>query len=49
MESKIFCHDHLHSIDDSPTPLPETTDAEMFVFLAITIQMGNCKRDKLTD
>ena len=30
-------------------PLPDVTEAEMLVFLAITIQMGHCSiRDKLT-
>ena len=49
MESKRFYHVQLHSIDDRPSPLPEGTDAEMSVFLAIKIQMGYCKRDNLTD
>jgi hypothetical protein len=29
--------------------VPDVTEAEMFVFLAITIQMGHCILDKLTD
>ena len=35
--------------NEGPLPLPDMTEAEMLVFLAITIQMGHCIRDKLTD
>jgi hypothetical protein len=46
---KRHYHGHLDRIDDGPLPLPGVTDAEMLVFLAITMQMGHCIRDKLTD
>jgi len=36
-------------LDDGPFPEPDVTEAEMFVFLALTIQMGHGVRDKLTD
>jgi len=49
MESKRFYQVQLHSIDDRPSPLPEATDAEMSVFVAIKLQKGYCKRGKLTD
>ena len=35
-------------LDEGPAPLPDMTEAEMLVFLAITIQMGHCIWDKLT-
>jgi len=34
---------------DRPSPESDVTEAEMFVFLALTIQMGHGVRDKLTD
>jgi hypothetical protein len=49
MEKNRHYHGHLDRIDDRPSPLPDATDAEMFVFLAISIQMGHCIRDRLTD
>ena len=39
----------LHRLDDGPSPEPNVTEAKMFVFLALTIQMGHGVRDKLTD
>jgi hypothetical protein len=42
METNRYYHCYLDSFDDGPSPVPEVTDAEMFVFLAITIQMGHC-------
>ena len=49
VETNRYYHDHLDRIDEGPSPLPDLTEAEMLVFLAITIQMGHCIRDKLTD
>ena len=48
MEKRHY-NSHLDRIDDGPLPLPDVTEAEMLVFLAITMQMGHCIRDKLTD
>jgi len=49
VETKRYYHDHLDILDEGPSPQPDVTEAKMLVFLAITIQMGQCIRDKLTD
>jgi len=49
METKRYYQGHLDRIDDGPSPLPDVTEAEMLVVLAITIKMGHCIWDKLTD
>jgi hypothetical protein len=49
VETNRHYHDHLVRLDKGPSPLPDVTEAEMFVFLAITIQMGHRIQDKLTD
>jgi hypothetical protein len=38
----------MDSLDEAPSPHPDKTDAEMFVFVAITIQIGHCLQDQLT-
>jgi hypothetical protein len=40
-------YDYIDGLDDGPSP--DVPEAEMFVFLALTIQMGHGIRDKLTD
>jgi len=35
-------------LDEGPSPQPDVTEAEMLMFLAIIINMGYCKWDKLT-
>jgi len=42
METKRYYHGHLDRVDDRLWPLPNVTEAEMLVFLAITLQMGHC-------
>ena len=49
VETNRYYHDHLDRLDEGPSPLPDVTEAEMLMFLALTIQMGHCIRDKLTD
>jgi len=49
LETNRYYHDYLNKLDDGPSPDPDVTEAEMFVFLALTIQMGHGVRDKLTD
>jgi len=49
VETNRYYHDYIHSLDDGPSPEPDVTEAKMFVFLALTIQMGHGVRDKLTD
>jgi hypothetical protein len=49
VETNRYYQDHLDRPDEGPSPLPDVTEADMHVFLAITIQMGHCIQDKLTD
>jgi hypothetical protein len=42
-------HDYIDRLDDGPSPEPDVTEADMFVFLALTIQIGHGVKDKLTD
>jgi len=44
-----YYHDHLDRFDEGPSSLPDVTEDEMLVFLAITIQMGHCIWNILTD
>ena len=49
VETNHYYHDYIDGLDGGPSPEPDVTEAEMFVFLALTIQMGHGIRDKLTD
>jgi len=49
VKTSRYYHDHLDRLDEGPSPQPDVNEAEMLVFLARTIQMGHCIRDKLTD
>ena len=49
VETNRYYHDYIDRLDDGPSPEPDVTEAEMFLFLALTIQMGHGVRDKLTD
>jgi hypothetical protein len=49
MDTDRYYHDHLDRVDERPSPLPDVTEAVMFLFLAITIQMGHDLRDRLKD
>jgi hypothetical protein len=42
VETNRYCHDHLDRLDERPSSQHDMTDAEMLVFLAVTIQMGHC-------
>ena len=46
VETNRYYHDHL---DQGPSPQPDVNEAETLVFLAITISMGHCIRDELTE
>jgi len=48
VETNRYYHDQPDTLDERPSPQPDW-QAEMLVFLAITIQKGHCIRDKLTD
>ena len=49
LETNRYYQDYIDGLDDGPCPVPDVTEAEMFGFLALTIQMEHCVRDKLTD
>jgi hypothetical protein len=38
----------MDSLDDEPSPQPDLTEAGIFLFLAIKIQIWHCLWDKLT-
>ena len=44
VETNRYYHDHLDRLDQGPLPKPDVTEAEMLVFLAITISMGQNDR-----
>ena len=48
VETNRYYHDYIDGLDDGPCPEPDVTEAKMFVFLALTVQMGHGVRDKLT-
>ena len=47
LETNRFYQDYIDGLDDGPSPEPGVTEAEMFVFLALTVQMGHGVRDRL--
>jgi len=49
VKTNHYYHDYIDRLDNEPSPEPDATEVEMFVFLALTIQMGHGRRDKLTD
>jgi hypothetical protein len=49
VETNRYYHQYLDTLDHGPSPVPDITEAEMFVFLAVTVQMGYCKRELLAD
>jgi len=49
VKTNRYYQDYIDRLDDGPSPEPDVTEAEMFVFLALTIQMRHGVRDKLTD
>ena len=49
VETNRYYQDNIDGLDDGPSPEPDVTEAETFVFLALTIQMGHDVREKLTD
>ena len=49
VETNCYYHKYTDRLNNGPSPAPEVTEAEMFVFLAPTIRSGNGIQDKLTD
>jgi len=39
LETNRYYQDYIDGLDDEPCPEPDVTEAEMFVFLALTVQM----------
>jgi hypothetical protein len=48
-ETNRYYHQYLDTLDDGPSPLPDVNESEIFLFLAIIVQMGHDLRDSLTD
>ena len=48
-ETNCYYHDYNDRLDDGLSPELDVTGAEMFAFLALTVQMVHGVRDKLTD
>jgi hypothetical protein len=48
-ESNPSYRQYLDTLDNGPSPAPDTTDCELFLFLTIIIQMGHDIRDRLKD
>jgi len=49
VETNRYYQQYLDNSDEGPSPQHEVTEAEMFVFLAMTLQMGHTVQDKLED
>jgi hypothetical protein len=49
VETNRYYHYYVDTLDNGPSPVPDVTEHEISLFLAITIQMGHCIRDQLTD
>jgi len=47
--TKRYYHQFLDNFKDGPSPQHEVTEAEMFSFLALTLQMGHTVQDRLED
>jgi hypothetical protein len=48
-ETNRYYHQYLDTFYDGPSPLTDVTESEMFLFLAIIIQMGHDIWDSLAD
>jgi hypothetical protein len=49
VETNRYYHQYLDRLDDGPSPRPDMTDFEMFLFLGIVIQMGCDIRDRINE
>jgi len=49
VEKNRYYDQFLQNSDDGPSPQREVTEAEMFAFLALTLQMGNTIQGRLQD
>jgi hypothetical protein len=48
-ETNRYYHQYLSTLDDGSSPQPDVTESEMFLFLAIIVQMGHDIRYSLAD
>jgi uncharacterized membrane protein YwaF len=48
-ETNRHYHQYFDRPDETPTPLPLTTNSEMLLFIAIIVQMGHAICDRLRD
>ncbi|PNF42631.1 hypothetical protein B7P43_G01270 [Cryptotermes secundus] len=48
-ETNRYYHQHVDRRQDGPSPRPDVTESEMFLFLGIIIQMGHDIRGRLKD
>jgi hypothetical protein len=46
-ETNRYYHQYLDRLEIGPSPWPDVTDSEMFLFIGIIIQMGHDIRDRL--
>jgi len=49
VETNAYYHQFLDNFEDGPSPQCEVTEAEMFSFLALTLQMGHTVQGRLED
>ena len=49
VETNRYYRQFLENPDNGPTPEREVTEAEMFAFLALTLQMGHTVQGRLED
>ena len=49
VETNRYYHQFLVNFDDGPSPQREVTEAEVFAFLALTLQRGHTVQDRLED
>jgi len=49
VETNCYYHQFLDKCEDGPSPQRDVTEAEMFAFLALTLQMGHTVQDRLED
>jgi len=49
VEMNCYYHQFLDNCEDGPSPQRDVTEAEMFAFLALTLQMGHTVQDRLED
>jgi hypothetical protein len=48
-QTNRYYHQYLATLDNISFPLADDTEPEMFLFLAIIVQMGHDMRDSLAD